>query len=92
MVLSDARNLDDMGMVGIFNEMRRYVVHGRGVSEALASWKRKLDYDYWKARLRESFRFDSVRQIAQQRLQGAEQYMKQLELENRAGDLGGNRY
>ena len=35
-ILSDARNLDDMGAVGIFNEMRRYVIHGRGAAEAVA--------------------------------------------------------
>ena len=87
MILSDARNLDDMGAVGIFNEMRRYVVHGYGATEALTSWKRKIDYDYWTARLRESFRFEGVRKIAQKRLQIAEQFMAQLEIENRSGDL-----
>jgi hypothetical protein len=87
MILSDARNLDDMGAVGIFNEVRRYLVHGRGVSEAVTSWNRKLEYDYWSARLRESFRFAGVRDIARQRLQIAEQFMRQLDAENRAGDL-----
>jgi len=87
MILSDARNLDDMGAVGLFSEMRRYIVHGNGATEALVSWKRKIDYDYWTARLRESFRFETVRNIARQRLQIAEQFMAQLEIENRAGDL-----
>ena len=87
MILSDARNLDDMGAVGIFNEFRRYVVHGRGASEALVSWKRKIEYDYWSARLRESFRFDSVRELARRRLKTAEQFMESLERENKAGDL-----
>lgn len=87
MILSDARNLDDMGAVGIFNEMRRYVVHGRGVSDAMASWRRKIEYDYWAARLRESFRFDLVRQLAQRRLETAKQFMEYLNTENVAGDL-----
>ena len=87
MVLSDARNLEDMGATGIFNELRRYVVHGRGVTEALVSWKRKIDYEYWIARLREGFRFDGVRKLAQQRMQTALRFMEQLELENKAGDL-----
>ena len=42
------------------------MVHGRGLSEALASWRRKIDYDYWTARLRESFRFKAVAQLARQ--------------------------
>ncbi len=87
MILSDARNLDDMGATGIFNECRRYVIHGRGVSEALSSWKRKIEYDYWQARLRESFRFDAVREIARARLETALKFMEMLEMENRAGDL-----
>lgn len=87
MVLSDARNLDDMGAVGIFNELRRYVVHGRGVSGAIVSWKRKIEYDYWKARLRESFRFDPVRELASRRLKFAKKFMEELDTENKAGDL-----
>jgi hypothetical protein len=87
MILSDARNLDDMGAVGIFNEFRRYVVHGKGASDALQSWKRKIDYRYWDARLKESFRFESVRKLAAQRFTAAEYFMNQLAVENAARDL-----
>ena len=87
MVLSDARNLDDMGAVGIFNEFRRYVIHGKGATDALESWKRKIDYRYWDARLKESFRFDSVRKLASRRFSAAEYFMNQLTAENAARDL-----
>lgn len=87
MVLSDARNLDDMGAIGIFNEFRRYVIHGKGASDALISWKRKIDYRYWQARLKESFRFASVRDLAQRRFAAAEFFMNQLAVENSARDL-----
>ncbi len=87
MILSDARNMDDMGAIGIFNDMRRYVVHGRGATEVIQAWNRKVEYDYWSARLRESFRFEAVKQLARKRLQFAEQFMENLDLENRAGDL-----
>ncbi|MDO8303785.1 MAG: hypothetical protein Q7T18_11135 [Sedimentisphaerales bacterium] len=87
MILSDARNLDDMGAVGIFNEFRRYVSHGKGASDALQSWKRKIDYRYWDARLKESFRFESVRKLALQRFTAAEYFMNQLAVENAARDL-----
>jgi hypothetical protein len=87
MILSDARNLDDMGAVGIFNEFRRYVIHGKGASDALQSWKRKIDYRYWDARLKESFRFEAVRKLAAQRFTAAEYFMNQLVVENAARDL-----
>ena len=86
-ILSDARNLDDMGAVGIFNEFRRYCIHGKGVADVLQSWKKKLDYQYFQARLKESFRFDSVRQLAEQRYASVEYFMNQLEVENSASDL-----
>ena len=63
------------------------MVHGRGASDALNSWNRKLEYDYWAARLRESFRFEGVRKIAERRLNTAQLFMDQLDLENKAGDL-----
>jgi hypothetical protein len=86
-ILSDARNLDDMGAVGIFNEFRRYVIHGKGASDVLESWKRKVDYRYWQARLKESFRFESIRKLAAQRFSAAEYFMNQLTAENNAKDL-----
>lgn len=87
MILSDARNLDDMGAVGVFNEFRRYAIHGKGATDALDSWQRKVDYKYWEARLKESFRFESVRQIASQRFSAVEYFMNQLSVENAAKDL-----
>jgi hypothetical protein len=86
-ILSDARNLDDMGAVGLFNEFRRYVVHGKGASDVLDSWQRKVDYRYWEARLKEGFRFESVRKLAGERFLAAEYFMNLLGAENSARDL-----
>ena len=89
LILSDARNLDDMGAVGVFNELRRQVFAGRGISDAVSSWERKIDYRYWQARLNEGFRFESVRQIAKQRLLAADHFMNQLKSENYVEDTEG---
>ena len=89
MILSDARNLDDMGAVGIFKELRQQIISGKSISEVLQNWKRKVDYKYWEARLKESFRFESVRRLAEKRLFAAEQFMNQLGVENTAEDLAG---
>jgi hypothetical protein len=89
MILSDARNLDDMGAAGIFSEARRHAINGKSISDALQDWQRKKDYQYWQARLAESFRFKAVRRIAQRRLSAAEYFMSQLNAENRAHDLEG---
>ncbi|MHC4552460.1 MAG: hypothetical protein ACYSUT_06800 [Planctomycetota bacterium] len=87
MILSDARNLEDMGAVGLFHEFRRYIIHGKGVSDVLENWKRKIDYRYWQARLKESFRFETAQKLAEQRFSAAEYFMNQLSVENSARDL-----
>lgn len=86
-ILSDARNLDDMGLIGVFNELRRCVIQGKGVSEALKSWQRKIDYRYWQARLKDSFCFESVRRLAEQRFAATEGFMGRLGIENSAQDI-----
>jgi hypothetical protein len=69
------------------NEFRRYIIGGKSICDALQSWKRKIDYRYWQARLKKSFRFESVRKLAEQRLSAAEHFMNQLEVETEAQDL-----
>ncbi|UCF43846.1 MAG: hypothetical protein JSV99_02660 [Planctomycetota bacterium] len=87
MILSDARNLEDMGVAGVLNEFRRFVCCGRCICDVVQSWRKKKDYRYWQARLKEGFRFEPVRRLAEQRLFAAEQFMKQLEVEAEAQDL-----
>jgi hypothetical protein len=87
MILSDARNLDDMGVTGIFNEFRRQVMAGKGVAEAIELWRMKMDYRYWEARLKDGFHFEWVRALARQRLDTAARFMKALEHEHTGGDM-----
>ena len=87
MILSDARNLEDLGTVGLLHELRRSILQGKSVSDLLDSWERKIEYGYWQARIKESFRFDPVRQIAEQRLATATAFMGQVAIENNVTDL-----
>ncbi len=87
MILSDARNLEDMGAAGVLNEFRRFVCTGKSICDVVQSWRKKKDYRYWQARLKEGFRFEQVRKLAEQRLCAVEQFMKQLEVEVEAQDL-----
>ncbi len=86
MILSDARNLDDIGVSGLINELSRYFIGGKNTSDFLQIWRTKTDYGYWQARL-ESFRFEAVRKIAEQRLKWAEKFMSQFAAENSMDDL-----
>lgn len=87
MVLSDGRNLEDLGLAGLLGTLRGQLIDGKGVSDILESWKRKIEYGYWQARLKESFRFSAVRQIADRRFAAVEQFMNQLATESNASDM-----
>ena len=86
-ILSDARSLDDMGILGIFSEFYRCILHGKGAQDILESWRKKIDYGYWQARLKEGFHFESVRRIATQRLSLRDDFMTQFAVEHNNQDL-----
>jgi hypothetical protein len=87
MVLSDGRGLEDLGAAGLLGGLRGQLIDGKGVSDVLESWKRKIEYGYWQARIEESFRFAAVRQIAEHRFAAVENFMNQLATENTAADV-----
>jgi len=86
-ILSDARNLEDIGTVGIFNEFRRFINEGKSIFKMLRNWQKKIDYRYWQARLKNSFQFEGVRNIAAKRLLKATEFINQLDFEVTARDL-----
>ena len=86
-ILSDGRNLEDIGAVGLLHELRQHIINGKSISEVLDNWKCKIEYGYWQARLKEGFRYDAVRQMAGQRFEAMEQFMEQLAAENTLGGL-----
>jgi HD superfamily phosphodiesterase len=86
MILSDAMGLDDIGVAGIVNSFYRNDSSGDD-SDVTAGWRRRLDYGYWDARLKESFRFGSVRVIAEQRHSLAKKFVEAFEVERSADDV-----
>jgi len=88
-ILSDARNLDEIGAVGIINEIREIMCSGRSVTNFLKSWQSKIDYGYWQARINESFHFDTVKKLAEQRFSSADFFVKQLLFESQCRDIKG---
>lgn len=87
MILSDACNLDDLGAIGVWRELRRFALDGRSVEDALSAWRRKLDYGYYAARIDETFRFETCRRWARKRLERLERLMNEMIRENQAADL-----
>jgi len=80
-ILSDAGNLEEFGIVSLWTMVRRSAVEGKGIGKAIEVWRRKKQYQFWTARLADSFRFESVRELARQRLRNFERVMEELAVE-----------
>lgn len=87
MVLMDADHLDEFGVISLWPIARRGLLDGKGIQAAIETWRRRKEYRFWEARLRDSFHFDSVREVARARLAQLDEVMQMLEEQHGAGDL-----
>jgi hypothetical protein len=78
-VVAEAENLEEFGVLSLWQAVRRGTREGKGVRAVLDTWRRKREYQFWSARLSDSFRFDSVRELAAERLSRLERLMEELE-------------
>jgi hypothetical protein len=86
-IVSDADNLDDFGPLALWPAIRRGVLDGKGVQAIVDTWRRRKEYQFWSARLNDSFFFDKVRKLAEARLSDHERTMQALEQHHTAADL-----
>ncbi|MBV8781449.1 MAG: hypothetical protein JO353_08640, partial [Phycisphaerae bacterium] len=68
-LLADAVNLDDFGAIGFVVQVQQLTRQGEGITQLADGLHKREQYGYWEARLKDSFHFDAVRQIAQARLE-----------------------
>lgn len=86
-VLSEATNLDDIGVLHVLRQFRQYQAEGRPLSQMVVSWTRQIEYDFWKARINECLQFETTRQLARQRLEAVERFVSALAVVLDASDL-----
>lgn len=86
-IVSDADNLTEFGLLSLWLTVRRGTYEGKGVKAAIETWRRRKEYHFWDARLRDAFQFADVRAIAERRLANLEAFMRELEAEDHGGDL-----
>jgi len=86
-ILSDADSLDDIGALGLWRDLRRYLLEGRAVTDAVRAWQRREEYGYWEARVRDVFNLATARRLAESRLAAARAFMQQLRRECEGDDL-----
>ncbi|MFQ5494942.1 MAG: HD domain-containing protein [Phycisphaerae bacterium] len=86
-VIVEADKLDEFGVLSLWTTIRRGTVDGKGVQNAIDTWRRRKEYRFWDARLRDSFRFAAVRAVAERRLKRFERLMLDLEEQHQGDDL-----
>lgn len=86
-IVVEAANLDQIGPLSIWQLIRRQYEEGRGVKAALKTWNRQKEYNFWHARIKDTFRFEAVARIAYHRLQEMENFIAALEYHGSAEDL-----
>jgi len=89
-VVSDADNLDDFGPLALWRAIRRGVLDGKGVQSVIDTWRRRTEYQFWAARLNDSFHLAEVRAIAEARFTDYERMMEALEQHHTAVDVLGS--
>lgn len=78
-LLADALSLDDFGVAALMCLGMHVARRGYGLSHWLEGWRRSEMYGYWDARVKDSFHYDAVRQMARRRLEQARQAIRALE-------------
>jgi len=86
-VLSEAENLDEIGIMYVLRQFRQYQAEGRPLEQLLASWTRHREYHYWDARINDCLRWETTRHIARARLEAVGQFMTALARDRDAADL-----
>ena len=86
-LIAEADNLDEFGALSLLHLARKQVIEGKGLEAAIETWKTQERYGYWTARIKDSFRFESVKRIAHLRVQVFDGMIRELSRHHRGEDL-----
>jgi hypothetical protein len=86
-IVAEADTLEQFGLPSLWLTIRRGVVDGKGVQNAIDTWRRRREFGYWGALLNDSFHYPSIRAAAERRLEKLEHVMAQLEQQHGGADL-----
>lgn len=86
-LLGDAVALEDLGLIGFWNQTRYFHHQGRTLEQLVRYWQTQLDYGYWEARLRDGFHFEVSKKIAQKRLEQSRALYQELLRQHMGEDI-----
>ncbi len=80
-LLADAFNLEDFGVTGLLDSALESGRHGEGIVQLAEGLVKREQYGYWESRLKDSFHFERIRQLAKKRLENARKVAEMLRAE-----------
>lgn len=86
-ILNEADNLEEFGYGFLWSAIRRGICGGKGVQAVLDAWKRRTEYHFWTARLKDAFCFEPSRRLAQTRLYHLETIMREMSTQHGVEDI-----
>jgi hypothetical protein len=86
-VLSEAENLDEIGITYVLRQFRQLQAEGRQLEQLLLSWARQREYRFWDARINECLRWETTRRLARERLNAVEIFMSALARDREGSDV-----
>lgn len=87
LVTAEADNLDEFGLLAYWPNIRRGTLDGKAVQAAIDTWHRRREYQFWTARIKDSFHFEEIRKLAERRLASYERAMSELEEQHKGLDV-----
>ena len=86
-LLADAINLDDFGAIGfVLSAMNLSSAHG-SLNQLAESFEKRESYGYWSVRLKDTFHFPMIREMALKRLESTRSLSQILNQELHEEDL-----
>jgi len=86
-ILADADNLDEIGGLSLWSMIRRHTFEGKSIEATLETWRRQREFQFWKARINKTVRFEAVKQLAFERLEQFDEFMRLLGRHHSGDDI-----
>jgi HD superfamily phosphodiesterase len=86
-IVAEADHLDEFSVVTSCSKVFKQMHNGRSVDAVLDTWDNQNSYGFWTAKIKDSFRFESTRQIANARLKVLEQFIEHMRMHHKNMDV-----
>ncbi len=86
-IVAEANHLDEFHVFSTCSKVCRQLLNGKSIDSVIETWDNQMLYGYWSAKIKDSFRFGNVREIASARLQILEGHIQNIKRHNGNEDL-----